>query len=130
MQRRLPVCQAAPRWRVLAGTWRGAFFYANPAQRSVEFILTLEVLGGVCRGRTEEPNTFGQPSAPKLLANVQCSLTTGPVLPRPTMRKVYEGMGGQSHGVDYVGELSADGRSVTGTWTVSGGSGRFTLSKQ
>jgi hypothetical protein len=46
------------------------------------------------------------------------------------MRKVYDGTGGQSHGVDYVGELSADGRSIAGTWSLPGASGRFTLSKQ
>ena len=96
----------------------------------MEFVLTLEVAGGACRGRTEEPNTFGHPSAPKLFANIQCSLTTGPGRPRLALRKVYDGTGGQSHGVDYVGELSADGRSITGTWSLAGNSGRFTLSRQ
>jgi hypothetical protein len=114
----------------LAGTWRGAYFYANSRQRPVEFVLTLEVEGGVCRGRTEEPNTFGHRSAPKLFASVQCSLTTGTGFPRLVMRKVYDGTGGQSHAVDYVGELSADGRSLTGTWSLAGGSGSFRLSRQ
>jgi hypothetical protein len=113
----------------LTGTWRGAYSYSNPG-RPVEFVLTLEVAGGACHGRTEEPNTFGHPSAPKLFANIQCSLTTGPGPPRLAMRKVYDGTGGQSHGVDYVGELSADGRSITGTWSLAGSSGRFTLSTQ
>ena len=114
----------------LSGTWTGAYFYSTPGQRPVEFVLILEVAGGACRGRTEEPNTFGHPSAPKLFANIQCSLTTGPGPPRLAMRKVYDGTGGQSHGVDYVGELSADARSITGTWSLASASGRFTLSRQ
>lgn len=113
----------------LSGTWKGTYSYANPGQRPVEFVLTLEVVGSTCRGRTEEPNTFGHPSAPKLFANIQCSLTAGPGPPRLAMRKVYDGTGGQSHGVDYAGELSADGRSIAGTWSLAGSSGRFTLSR-
>jgi hypothetical protein len=51
----------------LAGTWTGTYVYANPRQQPVAFVLTLEVMGGVCRGRSEEPNTFGHRSAPQAL---------------------------------------------------------------
>jgi hypothetical protein len=114
----------------LAGTWKGFFFYSNPSRRPVAFTLTLEVFGGICRGRTEEPNTFGNRVEPKLFANVECSLIAGSAPPRLALRKVYDGTGGQSHGVDYIGEVSPDGRSITGTWTLPGGSGRFSLSRQ
>jgi hypothetical protein len=114
----------------LAGTWRGVYAYANAGQRAVEFTLTLDVYGNMCRGRTEEPNTFGHRTAPKLFANVECSVMVGTGPPRWTMRKVYDGTGGQSHGVSYTGEISSDGRSISGTWTLGGAPGRFSMTKQ
>jgi uncharacterized caspase-like protein len=114
----------------LAGTWRGTYAYADRSQRPVEFTLTLDVYGNVCRGRTEEPNTFGHRSAAKLFANIECNVTMGVGPPKLTLRKVYDGTGGQTHGVSYTGEISADGRSIGGTWTTGTTSGRFSMIKQ
>lgn len=112
----------------LGGMWQGVYAGGlNP--RPVNFVMTLQVYGNTCRGRIEEPNTFGHPSAPRLYANVECRLVVGRP-PRLVFRKVYDGTGGQSHSVDYDGEISLDGRSVTGTWRIGTLSGGFSLIKQ
>lgn len=112
----------------LGGTWRGVYA-GGLNQRPVDFVMTLQV-GNTCRGRIEEPNTFGHPSAPKLYANVECRLQSSGGQSRLMFRKVYDGTGGQSHSVDYDGEVSLDGRRVTGTWRVGTLSGTFSLIRQ
>jgi hypothetical protein len=54
----------------------------------------------------------------------------GTLSPRLILKKTYDGMGGQTHPVDYLGDLSPDRRSVTGTWRIGTQSGRFSLTKQ
>lgn len=112
----------------LDGMWQGVYSGGqNP--RPVNFVMTLQVHGNSCRGRIEEPNTFGHPSAARLYANVECRLVA--VRPqRLVFRKTYDGTGGQSHSVDYDGEISVDGRSVTGSWRIGTLSGPFSLARQ
>jgi hypothetical protein len=114
----------------LAGSWKGRYFYPFPGLPPVEFRLALEHSGNVCRGRTEEPNTFGDPSAPKLFADIECTLTTGPDTAWVALKKVYDGTGGARHRVDYLGQLSVDGRTVSGTWRIGAASGAFCLTRQ
>jgi len=114
----------------LQGTWRGSYSYPDAQKRQVEFIMTIRVEGGTCQGRIEEPNTFGNPTVPWLYANTDCQLVLGRGPPRLVFRKVYDGTGGQSHGVDYDGDVAADGRSVNGNWRIGTQSGRFSLIKQ
>ena len=114
----------------LDGVWRGMYTYSDQAQRPVEFTMTLQTTGNRCRGRIEEPNTFGHPSAPRLYAYVDCQLVVGRGPPRLMFRKVYDGTGGQSHGVDYDGEIASDLRGITGTWRLGTQAGRFSLIRQ
>jgi hypothetical protein len=46
-----------------------------------------------------------------------------------TITKTYDGTGGVSHAVSYVGTVSADLRSISGRWTVNGTRGNFTISR-
>jgi hypothetical protein len=114
----------------LAGTWRGVYSYARRGRGPVEFTMSLEVYGDVCRGRTEEPNTFGHPSAPRLYANVECQVVDGTGSPRLRFIKTYDGTGGKSHSVDYLGDISADRGTLTGTWRIGTVSGGFSLTRQ
>jgi hypothetical protein len=114
----------------LAGMWRGVYSYSGTGQRPVEFMMSLQVYGNACRGRMEEPNTFGLSSAPRLYANVDCYLVRGSNPARLMMRKTYDGTGGQSHSIDYEGEIASDLRGITGVWQLGTQSGRFSLIKQ
>jgi len=114
----------------LAGTWRGIYSYAGQSRSPVEFLMSLQVHGDTCQGRIEEPNTFGVPSVRQLYANVECQVVDGMASPRLKLKKTYDGTGGQFHSVDYLGDISVDRRSVTGTWRLGTQSGDFSLTKQ
>jgi hypothetical protein len=116
--------------RDLDGAWWGMYTYADRTRRPVEFTMDIRVAGNTCQGRIEEPNTFGHPSAPRLYANSDCRLLIGGGPPRLIFRKTYDGTGGQSHSVDYEGEIATDMQGITGTWRLGTQSGRFSLIKQ
>jgi len=109
----------------ITGAWNGVYSYANGKPVAFRF----DFASGTCTGRSEEPNTFGQRDAPKLFATLVCSATSlapGQVI---TITKTYDGTGGVSHAVNYVGTVSADLRSISGRWTVNGTRGNFTMSR-
>jgi Caspase domain len=110
----------------LSGTWNGTYYYPNGTQ-SVGFTFSFGSNG--CSGRGEEPNTFGDKSAPKLFANLSCSVTTlspGQVV---TIKKTYDGTGGVSHSVIYTGTVSPDLRSISGRWAINATRGTFRMSR-
>jgi hypothetical protein len=112
----------------IAGEWNGTYFYpAGSNQRPVIFKFTFGSNG--CSGRSSEPNTFGDKSAPQLFANLRCSvsaLTPGQIV---TITKQYDGTGGVSHSVVYSGTVSADLRRIDGQWTIGTTTGRFTMQR-
>src|SRR5262245_51580161 len=65
----------------LDGMWWGMYTYADRAKRPWEFTMDIRVFGSSCQGRIEEPNTFGDPSVPRLYANTACRLLIGGVNP-------------------------------------------------
>jgi hypothetical protein len=110
------------------GMWHGEYWGGLNA-RPVNFSLSVRLYGSDCRGRTEEPNTFGHRSAPKLYANIVCRLGGGGRR-RLVFTKTYDGTGGQSHSVEYEGEISLDGRRIMGTWRIGTLSGPFSLTRE
>jgi hypothetical protein len=111
-----------------AGTWNGVYVYAG-RRAPVNFTMYLTIEGTACRGRTEEPNTFGNKTATKLFANISCQLDTASSPPRLVLEKVYDGTGGVSHGVHYSGAVSNDGLSVEGQWNIGSTSGPFSMKR-
>ncbi len=110
----------------ISGAWSGTYYYPNGTQ-SVAFTFSFGSAG--CSGRGEEPNTFGNKSAPKLFANLSCSAATlapGQVV---TIKKTYDGTGGVSHSVIYTGTVSADMRTIAGQWAINATRGNFTMSR-
>jgi hypothetical protein len=116
--------------RDLDGMWWGMYTYADRTRQPVEFTMDIRVAGNACQGRIEETNTFGNPAEPRLYANTDCRLLIGGGPPRLIFRKTYDGTGGQSHSIDYEGEIASDGSGVTGIWRLGTQSGRFSLIKQ
>ncbi len=105
----------------LSGRWQGV--YANGGQ-NVPFELTLEQVGQQIMGTTTEPNTFGTPDAAFLLGAVHGEVRNG----RVSFTKTYDGTGGQSHSVNYAGDVAPNGRRIVGRWTLAGGaSGGFEM---
>jgi len=112
----------------LSGTWSGTYYYpSGKKQQPVQFIFSFSQTG--CSGRSEEPNTFGDRSAPKLFANLSCSVTSlspGQVI---TIVKAYDGTGGVSHSVLYTGTVSPDMRTIYGRWAIKSVRGDFIMSR-
>jgi hypothetical protein len=110
----------------ISGVWNGMYFYPDGRQ-SVAFTFAFDSQG--CRGRSEEPNTFGNPNAPKLFANLQCqtsSLSAGQTI---AITKTYDGTGGVSHSVFYTGTVSPDLNQISGQWAINTTKGNFTMQR-
>jgi len=117
---------AEPSTGSISGVWNGTYYYPN-GNRPVPFTFTFGANG--CSGRAEEPNTFGNKTAPKLFASLTCSVAS--LLPGQTVtiRKTYDGTGGASHSVVYTGTVSRDLRSISGRWQINAVQGSFTMTR-
>src|SRR5262249_28035534 len=108
-------------------TWNGAYSYATGNQRPVAFTFSFAPTG--CNGRSEELNTFGNKSTPKLYANLSCSVTSLSPGQEVIIKKTYDGTGGVSHAVTYIGTVSADLKTISGRWSINNARGSFTMSR-
>jgi hypothetical protein len=116
----------APAAVTIAGNWSGRYYYPDGRQ-SVAFNFRFD--GAGCSGRSSEPNTFGAKSAPHLYGNLRCSadhLSPGQTI---TISKQYDGTGGVSHAVVYMGVVSADLRRISGTWAIGATKGKFSMER-
>jgi hypothetical protein len=119
---------ALPRLGDLMGAWRGRYAYTTyRGGVPVDFAMTLAIVDNGCRGRIEEPNTFGDRAARNLYATVVCQVDITKLPARLIFKKTYDGTGRVSHSVDYSGDISPDGRSVKGIWRIGNEYGTFEL---
>ncbi len=102
--------------------WHGQYGY-NDARTPVPFSWSLFVTKGELDGHSTEPATFGDGSVSNLTANLTGTIVGN----RASIIKTYDGKGGVSHSVRYSGKFSADGKELTGTWTVDDISGPFSV---
>jgi hypothetical protein len=110
----------------IGGRWLGRYYYpGKQADRPpVEFEIVLEVpVAGKVGGRMSEPNTFGTPGVPFLYANVSGDIS-GNVL---RFIKTYDGTGGQSHSVIYIGTFNETWTTLVGSWRINETTGRFDM---
>jgi hypothetical protein len=96
--------------------WEGQYFYADRNDPPVPFKMDLEINGNGVRGRISEPATFGDRSSPQLFANLT-GILHGRTL---SFTKTYDGTGGQTHSVQYSGDISQDGQNIAGQWITGG----------
>ena len=108
----------------IGGQWSGTYSYANGNKVGFSFVFDQ---GGQCRGRSEEPNTFGNKSAAKLFADLACQ--SAQLRPGQEIKiiKKYDGTGGVSHAVSYTGVVSSDMNQISGHWTIGNTRGAFVL---
>jgi hypothetical protein len=107
----------------IAGTWKGTYSYPNGGA-PVNFTFLFDQ---ACSGRAEEPNTFGNKNSAKLYAEITCTdprLTPGA---RVVIHKQYDGAGGVSHSVEYIGTVSLDLNEIAGQWRIGSNTGPFQL---
>jgi TIR domain len=110
----------------IAGTWSGTYYYDANSNKPVAFTFYFDATGN---GRSEEDNTFGEKSAPKLFATLKSSASSLAAGEDITITKTYDGTGGVSHAVTYIGSVSADLKSIFGRWETANWRGNFTASR-
>ncbi len=101
----------------LTGEWEGIYRYSNQDSKPVRFQLDLKDRHGRLTGHTSEHNTFGDPSAPFLHANIMGSVEDD----RVYFKKTYDGTGGQHHSIKYEGALYEDISTIKGAWECCNG---------
>ena len=107
----------------LTGVWHGLYSY-RLHREPVYFVATLIDAGSFISGTTHE-SEVGETGAPlTLFATIEGTAAQGDVV----FTKTYDGSNGWTHGVDYVGSLSADACEIEGRWTIGRkAEGRFLM---
>lgn len=103
----------------------GSFSYPHGHGPTTPFLASLTDEGGRLRGTIIEPNTMGR-SSEQLEAVLSGSRSGSSV----DFTKMYDGESDAAHAVDYVGRLSADGNSITGTWSLLSFDGSFEMHRE
>lgn len=105
----------------LSGAWRGVF--TGGGNQPTEFQANLSDFGGRLTGDTTELNPTGSGGSYFFLGNVAGTRQGAQI----RFTKTYDGTGGRSHAVEYVGRLQPGGRRIVGTWSIGRVSGQFEM---
>lgn len=111
----------------VSGRWNGVYYDCAACGGPVAFSFNawMPAFGAKILAESAEPNTFGDRDAPELFANWEIEMRGG----RLHMRKIYDGSGGQSHAVLYVGDFVSRDR-IEGRWSIGAVGGRFVLERR
>lgn len=99
----------------ISGAWDGRYYYGE--SNFVPFTAALQVTRRGFAGKTREPNTFGDPAATELKADLAGQFEPGRVV---AFVKTYDGTGNVAHAVRYRGVLNSAGDHIKGHWSLSG----------
>jgi hypothetical protein len=109
----------------LSGLWMGRYAYPARSGPTTPFLARIEDEAGALSGTIIEPNTIG-PSSDSLEAMLSGSRTGHAV----DFTKVYDGASDAAHAVDYVGQVSADGNTISGVWSLEQWDGTFEMYRE
>lgn len=106
----------------LTGVWHGLYTYpSHPHMPESHFVCVLIDVGGALSGTIhEDMQQYRQPSV-KANASVDGHHSGTTV----AFVKTYDGTGGQSHSVQYIGLVSGERDEIEGDWHVQNWLGRF-----
>lgn len=106
----------------LTGRWAGVYFYPNDDLPATAFTAALEEVNGHLSGLTAEPDS--RRPGRTLEAEIEGQRTG------PSVVFTKQPDGGRPS-IEYVGEISPDGQSVVGTWTIiDNWSGTFRMDRR
>ena len=107
----------------MTGLWHGTYTYPDYARETLPFVANLTDAGGRLSGTIMEPATgeeaFYAEEAEALISGTRGGRAVD-------FTKTYHGAV-WLHSVDYVGQLSAAGQTVTGMWSVESLDGTFEM---
>jgi hypothetical protein len=109
----------------ISGLWMGSYSYPGGHGPTTPFLARISDDSGALSGTIIEPNTMG-PSSDSLEAVLSGSRQGRSV----DFTKTYDGASDAAHAVDYVGQLSADGDTITGVWSLAALDGTFEMYRE
>jgi hypothetical protein len=109
----------------LSGLWMGSYSYPGGQGPTTPFLARIENHDGSLVGTIIEPNTMGR-SSDELEAVLSGSRQGSAV----DFTKLYDGESDAAHAVDYVGQVSGEGNSVSGVWSLADADGSFEMHRE
>jgi hypothetical protein len=112
----------------LTGMWSGAYRYpwSHSDAEAVPFNARIEETGENITGEIDEPNTYADPSAPRLYAAIVGARTGLDV----RFTKQMDGTGGAAHAIFYDGAADSELSRIDGRWRLRDGfSGTFFMER-
>jgi hypothetical protein len=109
----------------MTGMWEGTFAYPAFEGPTTPFVVHIADVDGVLSGSIIEPNTIGYASD-----ELEALLSGNRQGRAVDFTKTYDGSSDAAHAVDYVGQLSDDGDSVTGVWSLAELDGTFEMHRE
>lgn len=107
----------------LSGLWTGGYVSDDGADINT-FNFTLTSAGRAFTGTGTEIAGFGDGSVLFLTSTVTGRINASQQV---TFTKTYDGSGGVSHSVTYVGQLDQTGRRIRGSYDAGGATGEFEM---
>ena len=109
----------------VTGFWTGSYWHYQHGQPAVPFLANLDDKAGRLSGSISEPDLYL-----KTGTRLEALLIGYREGKRVTFAKAYDGAGPFAHRVDYTGSLSDDGKTISGSWYLSGEWGAFQMSRE
>ena len=107
--------------RDMSGIWVGEYQYPEPYSPPVPFFATISEVGGVLSDTTSEQSDLLEGANEE--ANIRGTRNGSSV----QFYKYYDGDGAYGHSVEYSGEITDDGQTVTGQWAIDDYCGKFSI---
>ncbi|MEM6474946.1 MAG: hypothetical protein AAF687_02135 [Pseudomonadota bacterium] len=108
----------------LSGKWDGVFKYPQSDMPTTPFLAEITEDAGAFTGTTIEPDLYGSPAANARLIGHRSGRSVD-------FTKTYIRAGlGYENPVDYVGQLSDDGQTIMGVWSLLEWNGEFEMTRE
>jgi len=108
----------------LSGKWDGVFKYPQKSGPTTPFLAEISEDSGTFNGSTIEPDLYKSSPAHARLAGHRSGRSVD-------FTKIYlRAESGYENPVDYVGQLSEDGLTITGVWSLLEWNGQFEMTRE
>lgn len=108
----------------LTGKWDGVFQYPQDHMPTTPFLADIIEEAGAFSGTTIEPDLYGGASANARIVGHRSGRSVD-------FTKTYQSRdAGYQNPVDYVGQVSEDGLTITGVWSLKDWNGTFEMTRE
>ena len=108
----------------LTGKWDGVFQYPNDTMPTTPFLADIVEEAGAFSGTTIEPDLYKSASADARIVGYRSGRSVDFTKSYGSRKDGYQ------NPVDYVGQLSEDGLTITGVWSLKDWNGTFEMARE